>query len=103
MGTNVAEGGCIPDMEIFPGFNPAKMFGKYLSYVPDVGTKEGKGGYLFPKPRDCGASFNIHDPGENNLDHSNMPGLYLHLSSYLGWNIILLIFSRENFDWRDAS
>ena len=57
MGTNVAEGGCIPDMEIYPVFNPAKMFGKYLSYVPDAGTKEGKGGYLFPKHRDCGGSF----------------------------------------------
>lgn len=74
MGTNIAEGGSIPDMEIFPGFNPAKLFGIYLSYVPDGGTLEGKGGYLFPKPRDAGTNFNIHDPKEMKLYHANQPG-----------------------------
>ena len=81
MGTNVAESGCIPDMEIYPGLNKDNMFGKYLSYVPGVGTKEGRGGYLFPKPKDCGASCNIHDPKETHLYSSNMPGFYLHFST----------------------
>ena len=44
LGTNTAEGGSIPDLELFPGFNPAQLFQKYLNYVPDEGTIEGKGG-----------------------------------------------------------
>ena len=77
MGTNVSEGGAIPDMEIFPGFNPGKLFGFYLGFVPDEGTLDGKGGYLFPKPRDSGATFNIHDPAEMRLFHANQPGLFI--------------------------
>lgn len=76
LGTNTAEGGSIPDLELFPGFNPAQLFQKYLNYVPDEGTIEGKGGYLFPKPRDTGRSFNIHDPAEKKLYYANQPGIY---------------------------
>ena len=76
LGTNTVEGGSIPDLELFPGFNPAQLFQKYLSYVPDEGTLEGKVGYLFPKPRDSGGSFNIHDPAENKPVHANQPCVY---------------------------
>ena len=30
LGTNTAEGGSIPDLELFPGFNPAQLFQKLL-------------------------------------------------------------------------
>ena len=42
MGTNVGEEGVLPDMEIFQGFNPARLLGIYLRFVPDGGTLEGK-------------------------------------------------------------
>ena len=73
-GTNVDETGVIPCMQL-GSINPGELFGEYLKFVPSEGTMEGRGGYLFPKPRDVSRSFNIHAAGENGLFQPNQPGI----------------------------
>ena len=73
-GTNIEEAGVIPYQQ-FGSINPGELFGMYMEYLPDQGTLPGRGGYLFPKPRDLGRSFNIHAAGESNFYQPNQPGI----------------------------
>ena len=54
--------------------NPGQLFGEYLKFLPDHGTIDGKGGYLFPKPCDVNKTFDIHAAGEMKLYQPNQPG-----------------------------
>ena len=72
-GTNVQESGIIPCRQ-FGEINPGELFGFFLQYVPDEGTIDGKGGFLFQKPRDACKTFDLHDPEENLFYQPNQPG-----------------------------
>ena len=77
-GTNRQETGVIPLIEIAPNFNPGKLFLEYLKYLPEIKTDVGlvskHGDYLFPRPKDCCKSFNVHDAKMMSLFQPNMPG-----------------------------
>ena len=64
--------------------NPGYLFGEYMKYLPDGGTIEGKGGYLFPKPKEPSKKFDVHTAGEMNLYQPNQPGgnLIIQLKVY---------------------
>lgn len=76
------ETGVIPIMQLGT-INPGELFGLYMDFLPDEGTIEGSGGYLFPKPRDAGKSFDIHSPSETKLFQPNQPGIMLILVSII--------------------
>ena len=56
---------------MFGSINPGEIFGLFLSFVPDTGSIDGKGGLLFMKPKANCKGFDVHNPKEKILYQPN--------------------------------